>query len=826
MAASVAPILAVAGVTYGAGTERRRSHRLRSCRNATAAKRLASKWTIQSSFFERLIVTPLQNLLASVGFALQEYWTQSICCFRSLLNVRVLCSLFGLVGSTPFVQSSSGVFYGFSLFAVLLAAAVSSCGSRCVGTASYTRFSSKNQNERTILDQQRDCRQAAERIGSEITAELEFWDEAVSGAKWSREGLDTFMAAARAGRIKTAIFVNLSRLARDCVLTLTTMRELVYKLDVRVVSVDEGIDTAQTNNWELLVAIFSVQNELYLRNLSQNVFRGQVGVVLSGLCVGDYCFGFSSEPVDETECKGKGHKAPPRRYVIDVVEAEWVQKIFFWFVVERRKLRWIARKLNNSGAPKDHRATTPEWYHQLLPGLLSNRKYIGWWPWGEHKNVRDIETGEVRQVERSAAESEQWIRHFPELQFIDGEVFAKAQKLLQENAEAHAGVRQSNGQLHGSHSTSTKSHPRHLLSLLIYCGHCGRVLHVGGRNGKYLFCPGYPRGTCPCQTQLRRDRAEKMILDAIGTRILCNPSWVDELTTFARNAYDVLIRELPSRERSLRDSIADVKKRIQMLALNCEKAVVPELQAKMDALRAEKVGYEDELAILVAKGGQQVVPPTREWVESRLADLRTVLSKSEEAAAIALRQLVGGKIVVSEIKRPGRKRHYLRGRLELRLQVLAHAIELPVCDGVAAAQPIEVIEIDFREPDQHVVICDDVKQLWDLCKTEKEIATALRCSRRTVKLGLDLWYERRGLVRPDGRSCRHRLNGRRLADRLQTEIMELWNKEFLVNEIADQMKCCLETVHEAVTKWHEERGLPVPDGRTRRREIRLKREAG
>ena len=61
---------------------------------------------------------------------------------------------------------------------------------------------------------------------SDLHPELEFFDEAESGAKHSRAGFDKMLAAARAGAITVLYFVNLSRLARDCVLTLQTLRRV------------------------------------------------------------------------------------------------------------------------------------------------------------------------------------------------------------------------------------------------------------------------------------------------------------------------------------------------------------------------------------------------------------------------------------------------------------------------------------------------------------------------------------------------------------------------------------------------------------------------
>ena len=55
--------------------------------------------------------------------------------------------------------------------------------------------------------------------------------------------------------------------------------------------------------------------------------------------------------------------------------------------------------------------------------------------------------------------------------------------------------------------------------------------------------------------------------------------------------------------------------------------------------------------------------------------------------------------------------------------------------------------------------------------------------------------------------------------------MVLWEQNLLVSEIAKRIGHSVAVVRQAVVKWHAERGLPVPDGRTRRREIREKKES-
>ena len=299
--------------------------------------------------------------------------------------------------------------------------------------ADYSRFSTNLQRDASIPDQQRNCQEKAATNGHTIQSELEFYDEAVSGTKRERTGLNAMLAAAEAGKFKVLYLYSLSRLARESVISLPLLKHLVYNLGVRVISVTEGIDSDDTA-WELIAHIMSIVHEQYVRDLADNVFRGQEGTVLANLCVGDYCFGFTSVAIPGSEQGRRGRNAKPRMmYMINPETVAWVVRIFHWFVRERRTLRWIARELNRLAAPKDHRATTPNWRHQYLARLLRNRKYQGWWPWGKMTNVRDPLTGKIRQEERTPEEAEKWLRHLPHLQVIDDAMFEQAQQLLAKN---------------------------------------------------------------------------------------------------------------------------------------------------------------------------------------------------------------------------------------------------------------------------------------------------------------------------------------------------------------------------------------------------------
>lgn len=699
------------------------------------------------------------------------------------------------------------------------------------GASSYARYSSESQDDRSIADQQRKCRDRAAGDGHEILPTLEFADEAISGAKHQRAGFDAMMAAARSGRIKVIYFESLSRLARDCVLTLQTLRELVYVVKVRIVSLHEGIDSATGDSWELIAAIVGIQNEQFLRSLAKFVLRGQEGVVLDQLCVGDYCFGYGSEPITGSEKQRRGRNPKPKkRYIINLDHATWVVRIFHWYAVEGRSLRWIAAELNQLGAPKDHRASTPHWYPQLVSGLLKNAKYVGLWPWGQSKNVRDPMTGKVRQEKRSFAETDHWLRHFPELRIIDDETFAKAQNRLQASAAAVAmrKVKDAEGRpkkvLAGSTKQAAETRPRHLLAGLIECGHCGRRLNVGGGSGKYLFCPGYRMGVCSCKTLLQRDRAELMIVNAIGAQILEDQTLTDIVLNASRRAWEKLERQRPSEHAATQKALQDVENRIGRLVDQCEREDVPELSRRLQERRAERRALQEKLQRLQDATGQRSTPPDEQSIRAQLANLRELLSGATPAAAIALRNLVGGRILVREIKREAKKRHFLRGQLRVQFRDYMTILGANV-DGARQTFGEKVITLDFWEPVPFEKLADAVKDDFDANLTFKEIGAKHGCSKQLASRAFAHWHHARNLPVPDARGQRSRLRQpRQVDDVLQAQAMELWRQDLLLKEIAETLGRRRDVIQAVVAAWHQERGLRLPDGRARRREIRRRRE--
>lgn len=688
-------------------------------------------------------------------------------------------------------------------------------------SASYSRYSSHLQEDTSIAQQQERMQGFAEKEGRSISAELEFADEAISGTKRYRDGLDALLAAAEAGRLNTVYFYSLSRLARESVIGMPILKRLVYVYHVRVISVTEGLDSNR-EGWETLAQILLMQHERYIRELGNNTFRGQQGNLDKGFSNGDYCFGYITVPAPGSDQTRRGRHAKPRMvYKVHPVEAEWVRRIFYWFVRERRSLRWITRELNRLGAPKDHRSRTKEWHHSYLPRLLANRKYIGLWPWGRMKNVRDPETGDISQEPRSEEETKDWERQFPELRIIDDETFAAAQRLLAENVARQARRHdRETGEFTQDQAGAAVDSPRHLLSGLIRCKVCGRYFNVGGANGKYLFCRGYQLGVCTCQTTLRRDLAEKLSLEAISSRILANANWVQVVFESLLTGWHRLQANLPNELRDTEAALADVTRKIGRLVDQVEEQDKPDpdVQERLAQRRAERRQLEDKLELLRCKATQTPQEPTLEWVKEELQHLHDVLASPTPAAVFALHDLVGGRIVVEEIREEGRKRFYLRGTFSIQLGRVLDVL------GTGAEQQAdsesileETITIDFVDQDPMNAKAELAKALRDQGLPHQEIARKMGCWPSQVTKYFRHWEKMHGQPLPprprkaDQQSLKHQ----QIAD----EVMRLVGEGLLLQEIAEQLGIGRDLVTKAFQWWHTSRGLAVPDGRARRKTL-------
>lgn len=669
--------------------------------------------------------------------------------------------------------------------------------------AIYARFSSELQDAKSIDDQERECRERAVQDGYTIQSGQVFSDSAVSGTKLRRNGLDKLLAAARSGEFQALYFHSLSRLARESVITMPMLKELVYVHQIRVISLTEGIDTSR-QGWEINATFSSLHHEQYIKDLSANVHRGQIGTVMSNFSVGDYPLGYSSVPSPNGEMIGRGGNMKPRKvYVIAPEEAEWVRRIFHWYVVERMSLRSIVIKLTQLKAPKNHRSSTSTWHRSIVIRILRSPKYIGLWPWGKLKNVRNPLTGKVHQEARPEEESRNWCRDFPELRIIEDDLYDAAQKLLDKNNESCRQFRKKDGRLNGS----AKGRPgMHLLSGIVECASCGSSLYVGGSDSQYMFCRGARDGFCRCKTQLLRQRAEQFLLNAIGERILANPTWQEAVYNSLVGTWQQTLAARPDEAREIQQRIDTCDRVIQRLVDSIEQSddPDPDVARRLRERRTERNELATHQKQLSKPPAALQNEPTREWCNQQLFKLGEVLRSTTPAAGIALRDLLGGPVVVEEVPVANRKRRFWRGTVVLRLGRVAAAVVPDLRTDVENTPPgtevTEEITLDFRTPTKTELQGDIAWPMMEAGSQCQEIAKELGVSIQRVTAIMKAAAAKRGIDSADGRLRQASwLKRNERLPNLQEEVLRLADEGVSDIEIAKRVNLNAVTVGQIIS---------------------------
>lgn len=694
--------------------------------------------------------------------------------------------------------------------------------------ACYLRYSSDLQNHDSLDQQERACHERAQQNGHTIPADRVFSDEAVSGTKLMREGLLRMVQAAAQGMFSTLYLYSLSRLARETSIAVPLVKTLVHRYGVRVISVAEGIDSNQPG-WEMALQILSLVHEQFIRDLSASVRRGHEAAQRRGLSTGDYPFGYRSVPAPGfTPASNSRQQKVPKVCVIDETLAPHVKLMFEMYNNRGYSLMKIAKELNRLGVPKDHRSSTATWHPGAVRNVLANPKYTGRWAWGRTKTKRDPMTGRTNQVVQPAEEQERWLSVRPELRIVTDEEFTLAQARLAR--ESRTQRRRKHGRLAGGTTVANGQAPRQLLSCLIVCGSCGQPFYVTGQNGAYLGCSTQLTGDCPCKTKLQRKRSERLICEAIGKVMLKDSPWCQAVIQATLDQWRITQESLLPRRTDLHRQQQGIKQKIERLMDAVENGdETGDMAARLRQRRDDLQQVEMELHESNRLASQLCEEPSPEWIIAQLKRLHELLQQATPAAAVALRKLVNGRITVEQVAIPGKQRGYLRGRFTLDVASAVASIVGASTDVEMPTGQTEIV-IDFVDDDPRIELSEKVWTLYKNGRLHIEIASDLQLNRNRVTKLLKIAAVRHGESFEDGRARQGRLKQQgephRKHELIAEQVMVLVNQGRLLIDIAQELGTHRDMITAAIRYWYTSRGLPVPDGRTRRKGLAQKSSRG
>jgi len=313
----------------------------------------------------------------------------------------------------------------------------------------YCRLSRDEDEEMNSLNNQRRILEDyANQNGYEIVGQS--FDDNVSGMTFQRRGLGELELAVEENRIEAVLVKDLSRLGRHRTQTALFIDHL-RENNVKVISVTEGIDTANEND-DLLIGFKQIFNDFYAKDISKKVRTGMrqkqksKGLVLT-LPLG-YYLDRNTNKVEIDE------------------DTAWIVRDVFKLYVDGYGLTAIAKKLNQDGIKSpdyyfnrrlsEHKPDISKrylWAQTSVKRMLTNELYIG--TMVNHKTV----TSKIYKTKTYIPQDEQYRHENFCKPIIDETTWKQAQFLLGERA--HISPRSKNG------------NKLHRYAGMIKCAECG-----------------------------------------------------------------------------------------------------------------------------------------------------------------------------------------------------------------------------------------------------------------------------------------------------------------------------------------------------------------
>ncbi len=519
--------------------------------------------------------------------------------------------------------------------------------------AIYARFSSDNQNEKSVEDQVNECKTYIKKQNGTLADHHVFADYAISGSHMNtRPGLLALMKAAREHAFDVVMADDLSRLSRDQEDIAGIYKRLVFQ-DIELRTIFDG----EIN--EMQIGFKGTENAMYLKRLAHQVRRGQKGKVNAGKIPGGKCYGY-----DVVREFGEDGQPVRGLRVINEEQAAIINRIFKEYN-SGQSPRAIVYQLNKEGVPGPRggqwRPSTLNGNTKRRNGILNNELYIGRIVYNRQRFVKDPETGK-RQAKPNP--KEEWvIQEVPSLRILSDELWEAAQ-------ERRAFV--------AKNFSSPVIRKKHLLSGLLKCYSCGGSFVITGgarkKNGLRYGCSiRKEKGTCDNSATITVEKLEERVFEGLKT-YLKDPGGLNLfIREFHKNLRDIRT-ESAKEEATLIKALKQTDQKIQSGIKAIEDGLYSQdLKKRMHLLGEEKESLKAQLA-QISQDNEQVfdfLPNLGAVYEQNIDELRNSLQRPEtRPQAIELLRSLIDKVVMIPCKGKG-----LDVEIEGRLAAILHYLQ-------------------------------------------------------------------------------------------------------------------------------------------------------
>ena len=370
-----------------------------------------------------------------------------------------------------------------------------------------------------------------------------FIDDGVSGVTFDRPGWNEMIRLAEAGKVKTVIVKDMSRMGRDYLKVGYYTESFFTERDIRYIAINDGVDSDKGDND--FTPFRNLFNDFYARDTSKKIravmrAKGNAG---EHLCTNPP-YGYMKDPADK------------KKWIVDEEAAKIVKRIFDLCIAGKGPMQ-IAKLLTAQHvltvkAHYAHRDGKPlpekpyQWSPKSVAGILERPEYTGC-------TVNFKTYSKSHKLKKRLHNAPENQRIFPNTQpaIIDEQVFARVQE-LRENKRRPAKQAERQG----------------LFSGLLYCADCGSKLHFA--TGKNMTpqqdcyrCSRYKSNTGDCTMHfIREETLKRFVLQRIFD---VTALFFDDAMAFEEAAKKQRFQEAEKEAKKRKREIAQVEKRIAEL---------------------------------------------------------------------------------------------------------------------------------------------------------------------------------------------------------------------------------------------------------------------
>ena len=370
-----------------------------------------------------------------------------------------------------------------------------------------------------------------------------FIDDGVSGVTFDRPGWNEMIRLAEAGKVRTVIVKDMSRMGRDYLKVGYYTESFFAERDIRYIAINDGVDSDKGDND--FTPFRNLFNDFYARDTSKKIravmrAKGNAG---EHLCTNPP-YGYMKDPADK------------KKWIVDEEAAEIVKRIFDLCIAGKGPMQ-IAKLLTaehvltvkahyaqRDGKPLPEKSY--QWSPKSVAGILERPEYTGC-------TVNFKTYSKSHKLKKRLHNAPENQRIFPNTQpaIIDEQVFARVQE-LRENKRRPAKQAERQG----------------LFSGLLYCADCGSKLHFA--TGKNMTpqqdcyrCSRYKSNTGDCTMHFIREETLKLF---VLQRIFdVTALFFDDAMAFEEAARKQRFQEAEKEAKKRKREISQAEKRIAEL---------------------------------------------------------------------------------------------------------------------------------------------------------------------------------------------------------------------------------------------------------------------